>query len=447
MTRLTKSGVAAALLAATCLLFAACGSTTTTSGDDSTSTPAPTEPIKLGYIVPDWTTLLKTTGRKDLNAKQMIAASKREMKALVDWANANGGIDGRKIVAKPYVIEQTATPDQLNAACNQITEDDHQEIVIDVSIFTNEQAWSCFAAHKTAYIGIVTATDNAFMQGVSPYVASVYPRIDTQMKAMAQELPKVGFFKGKLGVVLEDDPVLHKAYEQTLAPALKAAGMDPVVKFIKINDTTSINNAVLALKSAGVDHVIQFINIIEFLAFTNQAQQQGYHPTYAFPDFQALNQVAAQYGNPEQNANAVALSPIDGWNAIAEDNSRPSTDLFSPIKPGQVPPAQIECRKTLTKQLGTDYMNPGQAGSSTFESNYCDNFLLWLDAARKIGKGWTPNQFGDGLSALGTSYQSSRVHATDFADGTLGGGSEWAVGVYDAKCKCFVRKTDWNRLT
>jgi len=449
MTRLAKTGALAALVFAVCLALAACGgNTTTTSDGGSGGDAAPKGPIKLGYVVPDWTNLLKATGRRDLNAKQMISAAQKEMGALVDDANANGGVDGRRIVATPYIIDQLIAPDAMNAECAKITEDGQQQVLIDVSIFTTEQSWSCFADHQTAYVGIVTTTDSDFLRSVSPYVTSIYPPIDHQMQAMANELPKVDFFRGKLGVVLEDTPVLHHDYEATLAPALRSAGVTPTVKFVKFHDTAAINNAVLAFKGAGIDHIIMFLDVTEYLGFTNQAQQQGYHPAYAFPDFQALDQVAGQFGNPVQNATSVAVSGVDSWSGVANDASRISTDQFSPIRPGQVPAAQIACRRLLGDKLGLDYMNPGQARSSAFEAAYCDNFHLWLESARKVGKGWTPQQFGDGLRALGGTFGVSQMHAVDYSNGTIGGGaSQFAVGVYTAKCKCFVRRTDWSPLS
>lgn len=402
-------------------------------------------PIRLGYVVNDWTQLLKILGRTDITANQIINGSKREMGALVGWANAHGGVGGRKIIAKPFVIDQLATPDQLVAACQQITQDSNEQVLIDQSIFTNEAAWSCFAAHHTDYVGIASATDSAYIKSVSPYIVTPYPLVDRQMQAMVTLLKKVRYFaKGKVGVVLEaNDPTLSKNYKNILLPRLKALGINPTMKTLDANDSAGTNNAVLAFKAAGIDHVIGFITILNFLAFTNGAQSQGYHPRYAWGDYQAIAQVASIYGNPAQDNGSVAVSSLDLWSGIANDSSRLASDNSSPFKKGQIPPANVACRAILSARLHVNYMNPGQAGASTFETGYCENFLLWLNAARKVGSSWTPAKFAVGLKALGT-FPSARMHELNYSSGTTGGPTKFAAGGYVATCKCYVRSTPWT---
>jgi hypothetical protein len=404
-------------------------------------------PIRLGYVVNDWTQLLKILNRTDITAAQIINGSKREMNALVAWANAQGGVGGRKIVAKPFVIDQLSNADQLVAACQQITQDNHEQVLIDQSIFTNEASWSCFASHHTDYVGIASATDSRFIKSVSPYIVTPYPLVDRQMQAMVTLLKKVRYFsKGKVGVILEaNQPALVRDYNTVMLPLLRKAGINPTMKLLDSTNSAATNNAVLAFKSAGVDHVIGFITILNFLAFTNQAQTQGYHPRYAWGDYQAIAQVASIYGSPEQDNASVAVSSLDIWSGIANDRSRLASDSSSPFKKGQIPAANIACRKIISARSGVNYMNPGQAGASTFETGYCEHFMLWFNAARKVGKSWTPQKFAQGLKALGT-FPSARMHELSYTEGTWGGPTRFAAGGYVQSCKCYVRSTPWTKF-
>ncbi|MFB9831691.1 hypothetical protein [Actinoallomurus acaciae] len=436
-----------AVLSIALLLSAACGGSTVDGKSSGTTNRQVSGPIRLAYVVPDWTALAKALKDPTLDPPKMIVSAKKEFTALVAWANKNGGVGGRRIEAKPYTIDQYVTPDQMTKYCDQMAEDDRREVVIDASIFTAEQGWQCMADHKMAYTGIATATDSTFLKSVAPYIATTYATIDTQMKALASLAKTAGFLDGaKVGVLLTDLPVMHRNYEQAMKPAFAAAGVPaPQVKYITSNDQAQTDNAVLGFKSAGVSRIFMLTSVVDYLNFSNQAQSQNYHPRYGFSDYQAMVQVASQYGSPRQNAGAIGVSSVVGPSGIAADASRVSSDRTSPYEDDQVTPGFKSCMSILSGGVGTDYMNPGQAGASTFQASYCDGFMLWLDSARKIGAGWTPERFGQGLAALGSSYASSRMASVDFSAGSTGGPVTFGLGEYSAKCKCFVKKLDFMR--
>lgn len=439
--------IAAAIALA--LSAAACGNTTAdttpTTAAPAVHTAAPSGPIQLGYVIADWRGLLKSTGDKTRDGAAENRAQKEEMEALVKWANDNGGVGGRKIVAQGFTVDQLASADQLVAACTKITQDSKIEILLDTSIFTNEASWNCLAKAHIAYLGVVSATDSTFMKSVSPYIASTWPTLDTQLRALAAGLTAVGFLDGaKFGIALEDDPTVKRNYDSVLAPALKSAGVTPIVKTFTSADQASMNNLVLSFKSSGVDHIFLNGTILDFLNLTGQAQAQKYHPKYVFTDYQAMAAVAAQYGTPAQLDGSIAVSTLNGAaTGVADDASRTSSDLKSPWKPNQISATYQQCNDIWTKELGRDYNNPGQAGASNHQQVECNNFMLWLKSARAVGVSWSADQFGAGLQKVGTSYVGTESHATDFTAGTTGGPSDYRVGKYDATCKCYVKITDY----
>jgi hypothetical protein len=109
---------------------------------------------------------------------------------------------------------------------------------------------------------------------------------------------------------------------------------------------------------------------------------------------------------------------------INPDPNHPPTAQRSTMSAGY-----RRCYDVLKKYTGVDYyastgVNPG----STETQDYCDHFFLWLDAARKVGPTVTPKTWGQGLAALGTTYQSVWTHTNDFGH-RMDGGSSLIVGV------------------
>lgn len=421
----------------------ATGGTAAAPGVTASAGPAKTASIRLTYLVQDTTGASALTGSQ-VNGDNDVA--KRTMQALVDYANEHGGVDGRKIIAKSYTLKATSEESERLAACKEITEDQRAEVFLDSNTMITEPIWSCFAQHRTAYFGTVTATDRTFLARTAPYVTTTYLSLDRQMKAIVDGSNHVGFFNnGKLGIILPDEPTAHRDYERVLKPALARIGItDQQVRYIS-NDRGSgqqaqTNNAVLAFSSSGVNRILFFHHILVYLQFTNQADSQQYHPHYAFPDYQLISGVAAYYGDSSQNRNSIAVSSF----TVEDDNSRKSTDNSSKIDRSEASPGERRCLDILSKQTGIDYYDPQKSGDSVQAWRYyCDEFFLWWESAKKVGAGWTSASTGAGLRAIGKNYLSTTQHSVDFSSGHNDGASSYRVGKYDASCKCYVKATPW----
>jgi len=190
---------------------------------------------------------------------------------------------------------------------------------------------------------------------------------------------------------------------------------DPQVRYIT-NDSggssqgAQTSSAELAFASSGVNRILFFHNILVYLAFTNQAQSQGFHPRYAFSDYQGMTGVAAFYGSSAQNKDAIGVSSSSSW--IPDDASQKSTDTTKPYDKKKLAPGAVHCLDILTKETHKNYYDP-QASGDTLATWlwYCDEFFAWWDAARAVGAAWTPEQLGTGLASLGTSYLSTLQHS------------------------------------
>lgn len=370
------------------------------------------------------------------------------MKALVAYVNANGGVGGRKIVATGFKQEATSQTDQRIADCKTITEDQKAQVLIDMNNYIFEEGWACFAQHKVSYFGNTSAADRTFLSSRSPYINSTAIALDRQMRSVVDATEKVGFLKGqKVGVLMADEPGLHRQYEKSLKPALAKIGItNQVVRYVgganPAEQQTAATNAVLAFATAGVTRIVFFHNILVYLTFTAQASSQKYFPRYVYTDYQAMAAVAAYYGKSnKQNVDALAVSQ-----QAVQDDATP-TDINAPYDRKNMTAGQRNCLDILSKQTKKDYYDPSKSGDSqgawTF---YCDEFLLWWEAAKKIGASWTPADTVRGLTLVGKTFNTPLQHSVDFGRGNNDGGDSVRVGKYNSGCACFVKATDWIKV-
>jgi hypothetical protein len=434
------------------------GAKTATGGKATTGATGPGttaltggRPILLSYIIQDTAGVSAVTGRGVGDSGDIVSESKADMQALVAWANANGGVAGRKIVAKETILQSTSTGDDRLAACTKITEDDKADVVMDATLMIDESLTSCFAKHKVPIFGFFSFSDRTYFDSIYPYAITSQASLDRQMRAMVDSLNTAGYFKGaKVGIILPDTVAAKRDYAQVMKPALDALKITPEVRYVAATsgDATAQQqqtaSAELAFASSGVTHVLFVHNILVYLAFTNQARSQNYHPRYAFPDYQGAAGVAAFYGGNDQNANSVAVSVNDGSSGIMPDNSRASTDATSPVDRSKLNRGAQQCFDLLGQLRKRDYYKEPR---QSFGQYYCDEFLPWLAAARAVGAGWSGPRTGEGMKAIGANPPPSALaHSTAFAPGHGDGASSVAVGNFDTKCSCFVRATNWLPL-
>lgn len=409
-------------------------------------------PIRLGYVVVDLSGASALTGNPAIGGYSESGANERghkEMQALVNWANRNGGVGGRKIEAQGYEIPVAAPRAEKDAWCVRITQDAKREVLLDPFVFLAERDWSCFAQRKTTFIGFITAPDDEYLKTVSPYVYTTWDSHDRSARMLVDGLNSVDYFKNAtVGVVIVDDPTSARVYERHTRPALQQIGVRPKVVVRMTNDASQqgaqASNAVLQLKTEGVTHVIFEHGLLAYLAFSNAAKSQGYQPRYGFGDYQSATANAGFYGDPQQQVNAVGVSA--SYVNIAPDNSRQTTDINAPYRKGKEMPGLERCLALLTAELKVNYYDPGTSGASINWRYYCDMFFLWLEAARNVGPTINSDSFVNGVIGIGSSYLSTFMEKEEFPGGRADGAASYATGIYDERCRCFVQRGSWRPM-
>lgn len=419
--------------------------------------PANRTPIKLAYTIWDQAGFTALTGNTQAgqNSGANQGADEREMNALVAYANATGGVGGRKI-AKPVGIKVStadATSEQTMAAyCTRATEDVKADVFIDRSFFVSDNEVACFAKHRTTLVSFLPNTSDALYAKLAPYVASTQPSLERTATAFVKGLADANFFKGAtVGVVLDDAPSVEAAYQRFLLPGMKALGVTPR-DVIRVSQTDSsaqssqASSAVLKFRSEQVDHVVYFSGFLGQLAFTNTADSQGYYPRYGWSDYGGDVGDAGFYVSATQNANAVAVSAAPDYVVDPDQNKTRSLNETYSRNDKRLSPGARRCFDVMSKYTGVDYYQ-GNSGRSTEFKFYCDNFFLWLDAARRTTQAFSPATWAQGLSSLGSSYLPVLVHSTDFSH-RFGGADSYRVGIYssNAGCKCFPAIGPWRKF-
>ncbi|HEX9766307.1 MAG TPA: ABC transporter substrate-binding protein, partial [Nitriliruptorales bacterium] len=407
-------------------------------------------PAGVGSLVPG----SSAQGLTDLNPDAEVAALKREARALVDYANATGGVNGRTLVAFLYELSiEDVDQASRTSKCVRATEDDHVEAYIDNNGFFTETDFQCFADHGVVYVGLGNTTDRRFLEANHPYVNTTYPALDRTVRAFVEGLDASGYLEGaRLGVLLDDEPQVRRAYEQVMRPMLTARGAEPVDHaYIHPTDqgaqSSQTASAMLRFKTNDVTHVPLVANVLVYLSFSQAAEQQGYAPRYGFNDYQLMVANGATFKTGSQGVDAVAVSTVTGFFLPAsEQHARSASDPVDPAQSWRAPGVR-RCLDIYSQHLEPDYGN--SPNRSTRWGTYCDHFLLRLDAARAVPGGYSPARWGEGLETLGSGYASTLSYDQRYGPRVHDGAHSFRYGVMSEVdgCACYTPLTQqWSEI-
>jgi hypothetical protein len=341
--------------------------------------------------------------------------------AIVDYFNANGGIAGRQIepvwhevLAQNAVTKEGRTRD-AQEACATYTEDNEVFAIMGSGQWTEQNIIECAVNTDTPYIDGFTAATGVWASeaqaarfGPHYYTTSMFTT-DRREKAMVQSLRNLGFFApdAKVGLVIEDSAAFREAADNTLKPALEAAGVEVAVE-VRYPDIieSAWQNYVLQMQAAQVTHVYFGASTAESwptLLFMRGAENQGYRPSYALSGL-PLDWL-------ENNAPPQQLEKAMGF-----------TWLPSRVEGAERPPSSERdriCREVLAAK---DY--PETAGLP-----FCDFFWFVKDtlerapeltplgmqtAAEQLGDGWMSTLTFNGKTRLGPGRHDGAHIGRDF---------------------------------
>jgi len=401
------------------------GATTTTSGSEPVPENGPgvtDSDVKVAFIITDLERVQKALGldvpeQGDLDA---------QIAAITDYVNATGGIGGRNMVSvvRPFdaLLDSPTVEEEL---CNGITQDDQVFAVVMTGQF-QDNARPCYASRKTVMLDTTYfPIDQDGYEELAPYLWSYhltdYP---TLMAGLITGLAFSGWFDGAtLGILGADNPLSHKAYDDTIAPLLEELGIEVgAEQWVDSTDTATlqpgVDQAVLAFKDASVDHVVTIGGARIQPFFMQSGEFQNYHPTYALTSYDSPDFSINSY--PESMLGAAGISMVPGWD-IEEDQY--------PV-PGNA--TEALCLDILAES-GEVFAERKNARVGLL---YCDAALLLQAAAANLTVALNAELLRDGIWGLGDTQPNASNYTTNYTQGSYTGAASYRVTAYNPDCAC-----------
>jgi hypothetical protein len=383
--------------------------------------------IKVGFTVMD----LANLGATGNTAVGIRNDTPKVIQALVDDANARGGVLGRKIQPVVKSVDLLSASDQ-QAKCLEFTRDDQVFAVVDTYTFLLPESAACVTQqNKTPLITAFPGTD-AEIAAANPYLISLRKSETRVMHDLAYGAAAAGFFdksKGfvKLGLVTHGCRRDHIDGPNGLKRWLREVGVTTWSEF-KVgcgdNDEQAMGPAaVLQHRQDGVSHVMLVVTETGIDRYTATAASQQWHPKYFQSD----------YFNATLDANSGDYDP-DGY-----DGTLAYTEL-NRGNPAELAPVQ-ECSRRL-KAAGLPEAKTWIADVEAL--TYCEHFELFLRAATAAGPDLTRIGFGRAVSTVGELRGTMTNYSRFDTPGKLTGGDAVALAQWRRDCKCWVRVGDFR---
>lgn len=403
------------------------------TSDGSPSTPLAagdrnTAPMTVGLSYPDNSRANAALGIQDSGGFD----SKKAFDVLIKGINAEGGLDGRKLVPVTYTFDSSTDnyPNQAAAACASFTQDHHVPVVIDTAFGASQGFGDCLGKAGVFLFATYGEPDAATSSHWSLHANADNMTIDRNYSSVLTTLHTSGYVarSNQLGVVVEGCAPEKAAYQATIGPMIRSLGLKAPVE-VEVGCTTGIgsagpaaaalSNAVLRFRQSNVDRVM-FVSGYEataLLLFSQAASSQGYHPGY----------VLSSHAEVAPNRSGLAS---DQWPQLAGAGYVPRGDVD-----GATALLPVEKRCLSLARAGGVSVPSGDQGV-IFGS--C-NPLLLLEAALKGSSGNSdPKAITSAVDHLGTSYSAPIVlgGTTNFSSSRRDGPNQLRPFAFNPRCTC-----------
>ncbi|MGI9623865.1 MAG: hypothetical protein ACR2PK_13590 [Acidimicrobiales bacterium] len=381
------------------------------------------EAITISFIITDTSAVAQAFGWETPDEGDREA----QVKALVEQANADGGIGGRMIDARIHVFNAiTDGPVAEEQLCNAITQDDQAFAAVLTGQF-QENARPCYANANTLMLdATLYPIDNVGYEELAPYLWSPFlPSYDDLVSGLADDLLDTGWFDGAtLGVIAIDSELSDRVYNEQFRPVLDEAGVE-VASYNTIDptDSTSFNNdqlqAIVNFKEAGVDKVVVIGGSRLLSWFIDTSITQNFMPAYAVTSYDAPDFNVFNY--PEMMVGARGISVLPGFDVHDDQYPFPAND------------AEQACVDIFT-EAGLEV---GDRASVRTGVIFCDAVRLLAAAGEGLSE-VSAQGVSEAVWALGDTFEAASVYGVDFSEGSYAGGAEYLRFAFDEACSCMA---------
>jgi ABC-type branched-subunit amino acid transport system substrate-binding protein len=349
-------------------------------------------------------------------------------KAFVEWANKNGGVQGRKITyvtGKADPLSQTS----MRAGCITMTDDEKVFAVFDQTAITGT-ALNCYPEKKTpAFTSNAGTVDTKFWTGAHGYLisgGSTFDRGILNWASLSLDDGLIGKGKGKLGIVSDDCAPDPDVVDRILKPFLGKSGVDFADQRLSCDPGQSqqqVAAAALQLRRSGADRVLLLPLFTTAQSFVQEAEAQAWRPQYFVMDKNGLSLDATTQG----------FSPSAFNGARGTTYGHSGEDRAGvPLSPGVKKCSEIIEASGLpgiTNQMGKD----GLAVAA------CDGFLTWLAAMKHTSMNPTRTELVAAIPAVGDNPLSAFALRAVYGPGKYQGGDAYGRIEWRGNCSCWVQ--------
>jgi hypothetical protein len=356
-------------------------------------------------------------------------------RVMVDWANAHGGIGGRKVV--PVFAETDALSNwqaQAQAVCARFTEDERVAVAVTSVVGGNDALATCLIGK-----GVPVVEQNHWLWD-GPYLQRLghllfqpsRMRPDRAIPAGVATLAEGGYFGSghRLGVLRFDGPVFERLSRNVLRPALAANGGNLVEEVAIATPggasdfggmSAQIGNAIIRFRSQQVTHVMFLENagILPFF-WNHEASSQGFYPRLGLMSSD-LPATQASQASPRVLQDSLAA----GWAPSLDSNMDP--DLIPPN------PALEACMGVMEKAGVSN-----EFGLGFYISAACDA-MFFLKSTLDNASALTGDGMRTAVEKRGGTYVSPYTFPrTQLGPGRHDGATMMALARYEeAPCDCY----------
>jgi ABC-type branched-subunit amino acid transport system substrate-binding protein len=351
---------------------------------------------------------------------------RRQVQAVVDELNANGGIAGRKV--EPFYGEYDAAAADQEAsyasACAKLTQDD-QVFAILTPINVRESVVACAAKARTPLINASfnPGDDYLYRKFGDYFFSPSMLNLDNSVRLMLTTLRGQGALSGdvKVGMLYVGDPQYERVVQGAFVPTLEAWGVPYETAATAQYNAAQINGAQLRFAAEGVN-LVMFVapNGINQVLFMQQAEQQGYRPRYFMTDsdstrFASQNVPQAQ----ARNIQGVGTLPISNVPA----QQYPSN------------PREQACLEIMRERSGENTTNRLTSLTATL---YCE--LLWEFAAvtEQVRGSLTVDSWRAAYPTVGRSYRPVSTFGMDLSSGRHDNATLYRPFGWRGGCSCLT---------
>lgn len=367
-------------------------------------------------------------------ASTVAGDEQKQVQAIVDWANANGGVAGRKIV--PVYKEMNVSGNTFQQApviCASLTEDEKVFAVVLLGhpILSDRE---CYAKKKTL---ILDGANFPFLQKVfndlSPYFLNIAnPSLDRSTPAMVREAKARGYFdNAKVGIFTFNTPESKAYIDTSIVPELAKIGVTPTDIAYSGNDSplTFFRDAATAVgkfQAKGIDHVIMLGSGGLGPVFALAAEAQQFFPRYLLNS----NETPRFLADIPKGPGTQPLQPgtLKGAISIGFTPYQDTEDIQHPFPEPNSPEATCVA---AYRDKGVFFTSRNNA---RYALSYCDAVFFLQAAGKGLEKNFTVQSVVASAENLGSNLKSASAYKVNFSKAQHDAGAGYRVYKFDPGC-------------